>query len=47
MMQTMNKPYAVAKFLKIPEEMAAYLEACIQELDGDAAFIAMALGDIP
>jgi probable addiction module antidote protein len=24
----------------------AYLEACIQEADGDAAFIAKALGDI-
>jgi DNA-binding phage protein len=30
MMQTMTKPYDVAKFLKTPEEMAAYLEACIQ-----------------
>lgn len=26
--------------------MAAYLEACIEESDGDAAFIASALGDI-
>jgi probable addiction module antidote protein len=26
--------------------MAAYLEACIEEADGDAAFIAKALGDI-
>jgi probable addiction module antidote protein len=26
--------------------MAAYLEACIQESDGDVAFIAKALGDI-
>lgn len=26
--------------------MAAYLEACIEESDGDAAFIAKALGDI-
>jgi len=25
--------------------MAAYLEACIDEADGDAAFIAKALGD--
>ena len=33
-------------FLESPEEMAAYLEACIQESDGDAAFIAKALGDI-
>lgn len=26
--------------------MAAYLEACFEEADGDAAFIAKALGDI-
>ncbi|WP_254953484.1 MULTISPECIES: addiction module antidote protein [unclassified Cyanobium] len=26
--------------------MAAYLEACIEEADGDASFIAKALGDI-
>jgi probable addiction module antidote protein len=26
--------------------MASYLEACIEEADGDAAFIAKALGDI-
>jgi len=26
--------------------MAAYLEACIEDADGDAAFIAKALGDI-
>ena len=29
-----------------PEEMAAYLEASMEEADGDAAFIAKALGDI-
>ena len=29
-----------------PEEMAAYLEACFEEANGDAAFIAKALGDI-
>ena len=38
--------YNVAKILESSEEMAAYLEACIQESDGDAAFIAKALGDI-
>jgi probable addiction module antidote protein len=27
-------------------EMAAYLEACLEEANGDAAFIAKALGDI-
>jgi DNA-binding phage protein len=30
MMQTMTKPYDVAEFLKTPDEIAAYLEACIQ-----------------
>ncbi|MEY2632130.1 MAG: hypothetical protein RIR00_784 [Pseudomonadota bacterium] len=38
--------YDVAEHLRTPEEMAAYLEACIEESDGDAAFIARALGDI-
>ncbi|MFM7239311.1 MAG: addiction module antidote protein [Cyanobium sp.] len=33
-------------FLTRGEEMAAYLEACIHESEGDAAFIAKALGDI-
>jgi len=39
-------PYDVAATLRTPDEMAAYLEACIEEADGDAAFIAKALGDI-
>ncbi len=38
--------YDVAQHLRTPEEMAAYLEACFEEADGDAAFIAKALGDI-
>ena len=46
MMETKTAPYDIAEFLETPEEMAAYLEACIQEADGDAAFIAKALGDI-
>jgi len=46
MMETKTAPYDVAEFLETPEDMAAYLEACIQESDGDAAFIAKALGDI-
>jgi probable addiction module antidote protein len=46
MMETKTSPYDVAEFLETPEEMAAYLEACILESDGDAAFIAKALGDI-
>ncbi|WP_136513749.1 MULTISPECIES: addiction module antidote protein [Geomonas] len=38
--------YDVAEHLRTPEEMAAYLEACLEEANGDAAFIAKALGDI-
>ena len=46
MTKTVTSPYDVAKHLRTPEEMAAYLEACMEEADGDAAFIAKALGDI-
>jgi probable addiction module antidote protein len=38
--------YDVTEHLRTPKEMAAYLEACLEEADGDAAFIAKALGDI-
>lgn len=38
--------YDVAEHLRTPQEMAAYLEACIEEANGDAAFISKALGDI-
>lgn len=38
--------YDVAEHLRTPEEMAAYLEACLEEANGDAMFIAKALGDI-
>ncbi len=43
---TITTPYDVAEHLKTPEEMAAYLEASFEEANGDAAFIAKALGDI-
>ena len=46
MAKTTTTRYEVAEHLRTPEEMAAYLEACLQEADGDAAFIAKALGDI-
>ena len=46
MKKTKTTRYDVAEYLRTPEEMAAYLEACIEESDGDAAFIAKALGDI-
>ena len=46
MAKTTTTRYYIAEHLRTPEEMAAYLEACLQEADGDAAFIAKALGDI-
>jgi len=46
MAKTSTTKYDVAEHLRTPEEMAAYLEACLEEDDGDAAFIAKALGDI-
>ena len=46
MSKTMTTRYDVAEHLRTPEEMAAYLEACLEETDGDAAFIAKALGDV-
>ena len=46
MTKTHTTRYDVAEHLRTPEEMAAYLEACLEEADGDAAFIAKALGDI-
>ena len=44
--KTVTSRYDVAEHLRTPEEMAAYLEACLEDADGDAAFIAKALGDI-
>ena len=38
--------YDVAEHLRTAKEMAAYLEACLAEANGDAMFIAKALGDI-
>ena len=46
MSKTLTTPYDVADHLRTQEEMAAYLEACLEEAHGDAAFIAKALGDI-
>lgn len=46
MKKTTTTRYDVAEHLRSPEEMALYLEACLEEADGDAAFIAKALGDI-
>jgi probable addiction module antidote protein len=44
--KTVTTRYDVAEHLRTTEEMAAYLEACLDEADGDAAFVAKALGDI-
>ena len=46
MTKTLTSPYDVAEHLRTPEERAAYLEASLDEADGDAAFIRKALGDI-
>lgn len=46
MSKTKTSRYDVAEHLRNPEEMAAYLEASLEEAHGDATFIAKALGDI-
>ena len=46
MRKTKTTRYDIAEHLRTPEEMAAYLEACLDEAKGDTAFIAKALGDI-
>ena len=44
--KTKTVPYDVAKQLRTPEEMAAYLDAWLTEAPDDAVGIARALGDI-
>lgn len=46
MNKTLTFKYDVSEHLRTPEEMVSYLEACIEESDGDAGFITKALGDI-
>jgi probable addiction module antidote protein len=46
MKKTRTTRYHVTEHLRTPEEMAAYLEASLEEAGGDAAFVAKALGDI-
>jgi probable addiction module antidote protein len=46
MNKTPTTKYDVAEHLRTPEDMAAYLEACMEESNCDAAFVAKALGDI-
>jgi probable addiction module antidote protein len=38
--------YDVADYLKSQEDLAAYLDACMEEAGDDAAYIAAALGDV-
>jgi probable addiction module antidote protein len=44
--KTRTTTYDVAEHLRTPEEMAAYLDAWLDEAPDDAAGIAKALGDI-
>src|SRR4051794_12570431 len=44
--QTKFSRYDVTEYLKSKEELAAYLDACMEEAGDDAACIAAALGDI-
>ena len=44
--KTHTTPYDVAEHLRTPEEMAAYLDAWLEEAPDDASGIAKALGDI-
>ena len=45
-MKTKTTPYDVAEQLRTPQEMAAYLDAWLEEAPDDATGIARALGDI-
>jgi probable addiction module antidote protein len=44
--RTKTVPYDVSEQLRTPEEMAAYLDAWLEEAPDDATGIARALGDI-
>lgn len=46
MPDTTASRYDIAEHLRTQEEMAVYLDACLEEAAGDAAFIAKPLGDI-
>lgn len=47
MAKTATSRYGVAEHLRSPEEMAAYLEACLEEAEGDAPFIAKGSETLP
>jgi probable addiction module antidote protein len=44
--KTKTSPFDVSDYLRTPKDMAAYLEAWLEEAPDDAAGIARALGDI-
>ncbi|MDN5941592.1 MAG: hypothetical protein L0H94_06900 [Nitrospira sp.] len=44
MNKTATTRYDAAEHLRTSEEMARYLEACLEEADNDVSFIAKALG---
>ena len=46
MAKTKTTRYDIADHLRTREEIAAYLEACLDEGGGDAVFIAKVLDDI-
>ncbi len=46
MTEMVTSPYDVAEHVRTPEEMAAYLDACMEEADGDAAFVARECGKL-
>ena len=46
MKTTTSARYDTADHLRSPEEVAAYLEVTFEEANGDAAFIARALGNV-
>jgi hypothetical protein len=47
MRKTKTTRYDVAEHLRTPKEMAAYLEAVLEESNGDAAMVAKAIGGRP
>lgn len=44
--KTPSTHYDVAEHLRTPKEMAAHLEICLEEADGDVASVANVLGDL-
>jgi probable addiction module antidote protein len=46
MAKTLTSKFDVSEHLRTPQEMAAYLEICLAQANGDAASVAQALGNI-